>query len=121
MDRSELRSPVSVPRAERVGANLMKALAPLVSDWARGLGLMVSVTHVDVSPDLKNAKVAVSVLGAAADLKGVTAALNAEAGQFRHALSSRVRMKTLPRLRFVADDTIATSARIDRLLSGRDD
>ena len=118
MERSELRAPETVPRTERVAANLNKVLAPMVADWARGAGVMASVTAVQVSPDLKHARVAVSVLGS--DLNGVTAALNAESGRFRHGLASRVRMKTLPRLKFVADDSLAVSARLSNLLAGRE-
>lgn len=118
MDRSEIRAAETVPRRERVAANLNKVLAPLVADWARGAGVMASVTGIQVSPDLKHAKVAVSVLGA--DLPGITAALNAESGYFRHALASRVRMKTLPKLKFVADDSLAASARLSNLIADRE-
>lgn len=116
MDRSELRASAKVPRTERVAANLIKALGPMVAAWARDAGVMVSVTKVDISPDLKNARVGVSLLGSSGALGEVTRALNDDAGEFRHALASALRMKSLPRLKFVADDRIATSARISELL-----
>lgn len=116
MDRSELRASAKVPRTERVAANVTKALGPMVAAWARDAGVMVSVTRVDISPDLKNARVGVSLLGSAGELGEVTRALNDDAGEFRHALASALRMKSLPRLKFVADDRIATSARISELL-----
>lgn len=116
IDRSELRQSARVPRTERVSANIVKALGPLVSAWARESGLLLSVTGVTVSPDMRNARVGVSLLGGAGELSAITSELNAASGEFRHELGALLRMKNLPRLRFVADDSIATSARISELL-----
>lgn len=116
MDRSELRQSAKVPRTERVAANIIKELGPLVAAWARDAGLMLSVTGVNVSPDMRNARVGVSLLGGAGELAGATRELNEAAGEFRHELAARLRMRNLPRLKFIADDSIATSARISELL-----
>ena len=77
---------------------------------------LVTVTEVRVSPDLKLARIFVSVLGSeeehASTLKGLTAA----AGFIRRELGSRLRMRRSPELLFVLDRSEEYSQRIDELL-----
>jgi ribosome-binding factor A len=77
----------------------------------------VTVTEVRLSPDLRNAKVYVSVAGTEDEAKESMRALKHAAGFIRHQLGSVIRMKKLPDLHFVYDQTLETAARIEQLLS----
>ena len=107
------------PRLLRVGENLRHALSDVL---ARGQvrdpdlqGVSVTVSEVDVSPDLRHASVFVMPLGG--DPEGrVLKALNANSGFFRGQLSSKVRMKYLPRLLFKLDESFQQATSIEALL-----
>ncbi len=76
----------------------------------------VSVIEVDISPDLKQAKVYVRPL-LASQKEGLAEVLNAHAGHVRHAIAPALRnLKYMPRLRFVLDSAADHAAHIDELL-----
>ncbi len=76
----------------------------------------VTVTGVDMSPDLRHAKVYVSAMGSDAERKASLDTLNHAAGWIRHELGQRIRMKFLPEIVFRADHSQEYGERIDRLL-----
>ena len=76
------------------------------------LGEIVSITHVDVSPDLENASAYVSVLGNA-EVKSATMQALTHASPFlRRHLIERVRIRRIPTLHFVLDETIEEAAHV---------
>jgi ribosome-binding factor A len=77
---------------------------------------MVTVTGVDLSPDLRHARVYVSCRGTDQEKAGTLLALNHAAGWIRHELGQRVRMKFLPDVVFHTDASFEYGERIDRLL-----
>ena len=77
----------------------------------------VTVTGAKISPDLRHAKIFVSVLGTEEEVAGSLKALNHASGFIRHQLGSALRLKRTPELHFVYDETIQTAARIEELLS----
>ena len=81
----------------------------------RRVGL-VTVTGVDLSPDLRHAKVFVSAMGTEKQKKESMEALHHAAGWIRHELGQRIRMKFLPEIVFQADTSQEYGERIDRLL-----
>jgi len=81
----------------------------------RRLGF-VTVTGVELTPDLRHARIFVSTLGNAAEKKANLETLNHAAGWIRRELGQRVRMKFLPEISFRADDSQEYGQRIDRLL-----
>jgi ribosome-binding factor A len=78
-------------------------------------GGRITVAEVRLSPDLKNATVYVMTLGGA-ELPETLAALNTMAPVIQHELGKRIRVRFLPRLKFVEDTTFANADHIDRLL-----
>ena len=71
------------------------------------IGGLVSVTHVDVSPDLRRALVFVSVMGTDAERDRTFAALDHARPWVRRELARRLRhMRTTPEVSFVADRSI---------------
>jgi ribosome-binding factor A len=80
---------------------------------------LVSVTEVDISPDLHNAQVHVSVLGTAEERKTLLRGLQAATPYFRHELGERLKdLRRIPDLTFHQDDSIERGARIMALLNG---
>jgi ribosome-binding factor A len=76
----------------------------------------VTVTSVETSPDLRAAKVFVSVLGSAEERDATLAGLASSHGVLQSRIASETRMKRTPTLSFHYDDTIEKGMRISRLL-----
>ena len=105
-------------RAARVGALVQEEISELLLRQTKDPRLkgMVSVTEVFVSPDLKFARVYVSVLGSEAEQQQTIERLTAASGFFRRELSTRVTLRHIPELRFYPDESIARGDRVLRLL-----
>jgi ribosome-binding factor A len=95
-------------RTERVNALLREEISNLIRDDIRDprMAGIVSVTLVDVSPDLRNASVHISVLGDEDERAGTMAALDHARPFVRRELGRRLHMKNIPAVRFVADRSI---------------
>ena len=76
----------------------------------------VTVTSVETSPDLRSAKVFVSVLGSEEERDATLAALGRAHGVIQSRIAAETRMKRTPTLAFRYDDTIEKGDRINRLL-----
>ncbi len=76
-----------------------------------------TVTHVKVSPDLRHARVYVTITGSREEIDQTVHGLNRAAGFIRHQLYPRLRLRFIPELKFYYDDTLEVAARIDELLA----
>ena len=77
---------------------------------------LVSITEVDVAPDLKSAIVYVSIYGKGEEeSKRSLAVLQENAGFIRHQLSQVMRMRTVPALTFRMDGSMVYGAKMDQL------
>jgi ribosome-binding factor A len=76
----------------------------------------VTVTSVDTSPDLRTARVYVSVLGDEAEREATLAGLRSSHGVLQSAIAREMRIKRTPTLSFHYDDTPERGMRITRLL-----
>lgn len=105
------------PRKLRLNAQLQSDLAALIRDELSDPRVAgVTVTAVDVSPDLRNARVDVSLLGDDARLAEAVAGLNHAAGKLRRALGKRLSLRYVPNLRFVADVQLRQGDRLHALI-----
>ena len=108
-------------RQLRVGEEIRHVLAAVLMrgdvPWPRGFSApaSISVTEVQVSPDLKNATVYVMPLGGQ-KLEETVRALNQIVGHFRHAVAQAVKLRFAPKLRFSADNSFTYAQRIDDIL-----
>ncbi len=80
------------------------------------MGGLVSITEVHVSPDLRNAKVYVSVLGSDDEKGSTLEALSAASHFLQRELGKRLTIRRTPKLAFVADETLEEGSRILNLL-----
>jgi ribosome-binding factor A len=92
--------------------------ASIASDLSDPRIGFVTVTSVDTSPDLRAARVFVSVLGNAEQREATLAALRSGHGVIQSAIAREARLKRTPTLTFVYDDTAEKAARITELLDG---
>ena len=84
------------------------------------VGKSVTVSEVRVSPDLKNASVYCTILGASVsgdDTTAMLAGLNKVGPHLRHLLAGKIDLKYTPALKFLSDDSFNEARRIDALLS----
>lgn len=77
---------------------------------------LVTVTRVDITKDLRHAKVYISVIGSAAQKEETLAALQSAAGFIAVQASKEVVMRFFPALSFVIDDSVEKHMRIEELL-----
>lgn len=87
----------------------------IVAEVEFPLGAIVTITKVKTSPDLKNAKVYLSVLPEA-DQKQVMSLLINNAYEFQRILNDRLTLRNTPRLKFFIDDTGQKAVEIEKLL-----
>jgi len=67
---------------------------------------LISITAVEISNDLKNARVSISTLGGALDRDEVLKGFNSAAGYMRRELAHRLNIRVTPELSFEFDDSI---------------
>jgi ribosome-binding factor A len=77
----------------------------------------VTVTDVKTSPDLRHARVFVSVLGTPEEQQASLAGLQSAHGFLQAGLARNLRMKHTPALTFILDDTAERAARVERLVA----
>jgi ribosome-binding factor A len=94
---------------QEIGALLAKELAdPRIG--------FTTITDVETSPDLRHAKVWVSVIGGRSDRTETIRALQASMGFVRHELGKRLRIKRIPALHVQLDDSAERGTRLLHLL-----
>ena len=104
-------------RADRVNALLQRELGTLISEELRDPRIaFATVTAVEVTDDLRSARVHVSVLGDEEARTNTMAGLE-DAKQFlRHEIGARTDLRFVPEITFVADRSAERAARISGLL-----
>lgn len=107
---------MSSERMRRVDGAVREVLSDALSHLKDPRVGFVTVTDVKTSPDLRSARVYVSVFGdetaRAASLEGLSSAH----GVLQAHVASELKMRRTPTLTFVHDDTAARAARLEQLL-----
>lgn len=107
---------VSKTRMGRVAGGLERELSAILRELKDPRIGFVSITGVEVSPDLRHARVYVSVLGGpeaeAATLEG----LRSSQGYLRGEVTRRLRLRLAPELEWVPDHSIERGVRISKLI-----
>lgn len=109
-------------RTERLDSELRKEISAVLSgplkDRDPRISGIISVTEVAVSPDLKTAKVYVSVFGGTEEKNRETfAILRENAGFVRRELARVMRTRTVPELDFLTDNSFEYGAKMDKIFS----
>src|SRR5438477_2097433 len=105
-------------RPDRVADQIRSELAMLLAREVHDPGIgFVTLTRVQVSPDLQTARIHFTALGDEKAQKNSARALERAAPFLRRQIGSRLRLKRVPELRFVYDESIAGQDRIEQILS----
>ena len=106
----------SETRLQRVGDLIRAEIGDLIlrniKDPRSGF---TSVTEVRVSPDLRYARVYISVLGDDAKVRSALAGLRSASGYIQRELGLRLRLRYTPKLTFFHDESIERAAHMEEL------
>jgi ribosome-binding factor A len=106
-------------RLQRVNQLIREEISHLIQRELKDPRLgFVTVTEVDVSKDLRTAKVYVSVLGSETELQASLQALESARGFMRTWLVPRLRLRAVPHFTFHPDRSMAHAAHIQTVLEG---
>ncbi|GMR18157.1 MAG: ribosome-binding factor A [Gammaproteobacteria bacterium] len=104
-------------RPRRVGEVLKRELALIIrQELNHPRRTDVTLTAIDVSPDLRSAKLFFTCLKGEQEAKEMSQVLNQASGFFRHCLRGRVELRGIPSLRFVYDESIERGRKISALI-----
>ncbi len=109
--------PTNENRLNRINEELKKEISNIISFELKNPDAtgLISVTKVKVTPDLKYAKVYVSILNAKSDEKTMEA-LKKSAGFIRSLIAKTVNLRITPELVFEKDDSLEYGMKIDSIL-----
>lgn len=99
--------------AEQLRLEISSILSRELRDRIKGL---VTITSVQVSPDLRQARVFISFLGSPTEKQETLTFLTAAAGQIRRLIGSRIRLRHTPEIAFVYDESIEQGDRMMRII-----
>jgi ribosome-binding factor A len=106
-------------RVERVAEAIRENIATFLTNGVKDPRIVahVTVTAVDCTPDLRHAKIFVSMLGSDTEKTSTLDALQGMKGHLRTRLSKALSLRVAPEVSFKMDETVARAARIESLLA----
>ena len=106
-------------RADRVAEAIRTEIATFLAEGVKDprIRAFVTVTGVEVTRDLRQARVFVSLMGEEADRASTIEGLGNLAPHLRSLIGKSLRLRAAPEIEFRVDDSIARAARIDSLLA----
>ena len=109
--------PKNENRLNRINEELKKEISNIISFELKNPDAtgLISVTKVKITPDLKYAKVYVSLLNSKNDEKTIEA-LKQSSGFIRSLIAKRINLRITPELVFEKDDSMEYGEKIDRIL-----
>lgn len=107
----------SNPRFDRIDEEMKKEISNIISFGIKDPNVtgLISVTRVNVTSDLKYAKVYVSILNAK-NTKATFAGLKKASGFVRTEVAKKINLRTTPEIIFELDDSMEYGAKIDSIL-----
>jgi ribosome-binding factor A len=103
-------------RMRRVNESVRQVVAEALVDLKDPRIGLVTITGVDTTPDLRQARVFVSVLGSEAARASTLEGLEAAHGLLQARLARELRMKRTPQLAFEYDPSVERGVRMTRLI-----
>jgi ribosome-binding factor A len=111
---------MSTDRMRRVNEAVREVLSDAIKLLKDPRVGFVTVTDVRTSPDLRHAKVFVSVLGTETERAATMDGLSSAHGVLQAAVNRELRLKRTPTLEFLYDDTAERADRLERMLAEMD-
>jgi ribosome-binding factor A len=104
-------------RTSRLAEEIREEVAQIIASGLKDPRIgFVTVTRVDLTEDLRTARVFVGVLGDAAQREKTMAGLNQAAGYVRREVGKRIRVRHTPELLFKYDSGLDATDRVAQLL-----
>ena len=103
-------------RTKRVGDLVRAEISDLMLRGLKDPRIgFASVTEVRMSPDLRHARVYISVLGDDSKVRSALAGLRSASGFLQRELGTRLRLRNTPKLTFIHDESIERAAHMEEL------
>ena len=118
--------PREFSRSRRVAELIQREMAALIDRGIHGdikisviqddeVGL-ITISSVDISPDLKNARIYFTCMENTTDIQHIEKRLNEHAGQFRYELSHSLTLRSVPRISFAYDHSLERANKLRSLI-----
>jgi ribosome-binding factor A len=106
-------------RSDRVAEAIREEVATFLAEDAKDPRItgLVTVTGVEITRDLRSAKVFVSVMGSDTERASTFEGLDSAAGHLRSRIGRALRLRLAPEISFRPDESVAHAARIEGLLA----
>lgn len=105
-------------RTDRLSEDFKRELSLIIRELKDPrIAPLTSVLRADVSKDLSVAKIHITCLDGMEQAKNSVKGLESASGYIKKELSARLKMRKMPELKFIPDDSIAHSSEINRIIS----
>ena len=110
-------------KIDRISSDFKREISSIMRELKdpRVSGLMLSVVRCEVTNDLSYAKIYVCAMEGFDAAKRAVEGLKSAGGYIRRELGSRLSIRKIPELRFIADDSIEYSSKIAQMLEDLSD
>jgi ribosome-binding factor A len=107
---------------EKINEEIKRELSVLIQDEMKDPRVkgLISITRVDVTNDLRYAKVYVSIMAEPEERKTTLQAIEKAGGYLRSELGKRVKLRYTPELLIKLDDSIEYGVKINEIITGLD-
>ena len=111
------REKINSNRMNRVDEQVKKEISNIINNDIKNQNItgLISVTKVKVTPDLKMARVYISIFNSKS-IKNTMEGLKNASGYIRTELAKRINLRYTPKIIFEIDDSISYGDKIDRIL-----
>lgn len=102
----------------RINGEIRKSLSKVIAEEVHDprVGMMTSVTDVEVATDLKTCKVYISVLGSDEERASAMEGLKRAEGFLKRRLAQELNLRNTPELRFISDTSLEYGAKMSRMI-----
>lgn len=107
-------------RTTRVNALLKREISDLIHTFYQDETVYITITEVDVSPDLRNAKVYYSTLGGKISQEAAVLFFTKKAADIRRRVGQKVVLKYLPFFQFILDHSIERGTQLLKIIDELD-
>lgn len=120
-DRYNISMPREFSRSRRVEDLIQREIATLIQRYIQDKDIgLVTVSSVNVSPDLQNAKIFFTCMANKTDINHISELLNEYNGLFRHELARTLTMRSVPKISFEFDYSLDRANRLTALIESLD-
>lgn len=106
-------------RTDRLNLEIQRAVADIIRLELHDprVSTLASVMKVDLTNDLSYCKIYITVYGTDEEIKNTFDGLNAAKGFIKRQLSDKIKIRKMPEISFIKDDSIAYSVHINEILN----